>query len=435
MKSIINTSIIIFFSFILLILSNDCKKEDEPGNNKYSGLLDKHTIEIPTADYSHDNINFLPIVNSIGSDKIIGLGEATHGTTEFWGIRQKLTKYLMENKGYKAILLEASFPNMLFIDNYVYNNVGTLSESHAKLGYWKYKEMQELITMIHDYNMSNPENKVHFYGYDCGFTKWTVTSEIVLSYLERVDPNSVNIIASYLGLMNMNNAVSILNFFESKRSEYINLSSREEYRTIYLILKNLPATVIHKELFNSGSNAMQYRDSINLGNFQYITDSLLNSKKVIIWAHNGHVSKGKSYDFDWSMSTMLGLRLKETYGDQYFNICTEFYSGKFWSWDECDGHNRAFIEHVLKAPGPDYYSYYFNISSKSIFFMNFKEMNISAPELNWLTTENRIHVIGGMYCSDKDIGDNYSQKISITDYFDAIFFFKYTNSTTYLPTL
>lgn len=92
-------------------------------------------------------------------------------------------------------------------------------------------------------------------------------------------------------------------------------------------------------------------------------------------------------------------------------------------------------EHVLKTPGPDYYSYYFNISAKSIFFMNFKEVNISAPELNWLTNENRIHVIGGMYCSDKDIGDYYSQKISITEYFDAVFFFKYTNSTTYLPAL
>lgn len=437
MKNIINkipcNYSLLIFAFLTSIILSGCRNEiDEEENVSW---LDQNNLEIPSANIYDSDIDYSEIINAIGNSSIIGLGEATHGTTEFWGIRHKLTKYLIENKGYKAVLIEAPYPNMLFIDNYVYNQIGTLTEAHSKLGYWRYQEMLELISMISDYNISNPESKVHFYGYDCGFTKWTRAAEIVLSYLEKVDLNSIGLVSSYFETMNIFNAENILDLIESKRTEYIGLSSSEEYKSIYMISKNLPATVIHKELLNEGSYAMQYRDSINLGNLEFIMDSLLDSRKVIIWAHNAHISKGCIIDFDLSLSAMLGLRLKEKYGDQYFNICTEFFNGSFWSWDECEGHDFAFRIHNPQIPNNGYFSYYLNQSEKPIFFMNFNDLDISVTEADWLKNEKRIHVIGGTYCSEKDTGNYYSQKINITEYYDAIFFFKYTHPTTYFSNL
>jgi erythromycin esterase len=419
---------------ISLTLITGCKNEDEiPGDTLW---FDQHTVDIPSADINLDDINFSSIDNAIGNATIVGLGEATHGTSEFWGIRQKLTKHLIEDKGFKAVLLEAPFPNMLYIDNYVVNQIGTLSEAHAKLNVWKYKEMQDMIAMIRDYNISNPGTKVHFFGYDCAFVRWERASEIVLEYLGRIDPASSGIISPYFESMNMNNAEFIYNFIASKRTEYTGLSSIDEYRKIYLIAKNLPASVTHLEIFNSGADATGYRDEFNFGTVQFIQDSLLNGGKVIIWAHNAHIGKGLvPTDNDVSMWPLLGSRLNEKYSEKYFNICTEFYSGKFWSWDECDGHEYTFKLFNATPPTTKYYVYYLSKSKKESFFMNFKTIDLTDQHAEWLSNENKIHVYGGVFCPGNDTGYVYAQKISITKYFDAIFFFKNTNPTTYLSNL
>jgi erythromycin esterase-like protein len=419
-------------SYLLLtICINGCKSEADIPDDRI--WLDQNSLDISSADITSNDIDFSSIDRSIGNATIVGLGEATHGTAEFWGIRQKLTKHLIEKKDFKAVLLEAPYPNMLYVDNYVVNHEGTIEEAHTKINVWKYKEMRDMIEMIYNHNSLYPENKVHFLGYDCAFAKWGRASEIVLAYLDKTDPAGSSVLRSSFNIMNMENAEFILDFITLKRKSYIAVSGINEYLRIWLVANNLQASVIHMNLLNSGANAIGYRDEFNINNVQFIQDSLLNGGKIIIWAHNAHIGKGMfPCSEDVPSGPLLGYRLNQKYGNYYYNICTELFRGRFWSWDECDGHEYSFQLFDVTAPTSKYYVHYFNKSGKQNLFMDFNSVDIMDPRAEWLRNENKIHVYGGTFCPALDTGNYYAATISLVEYFNGIFFFRDTNPTTYL---
>jgi erythromycin esterase len=420
---------IIFFLIVLIVGFNfQCKKiEDKSPETIW---LNEQALNIPSSDINIEDIDFTEIDKAIGSARIIGLGEANHGTTEFWGIRYKLTKHLIEEKGFKAVLFEAIYPNSLFLYDYLVNDYGTLNEAHEKLGTWRFREMQDLLKMLKAHNENNPNNKVSFYGYDCAFPKWEGASEQIVNYLREVDNLAIEDISLHLTEPTEENAEYVFNCFNSGRNEYISHSSLKEFRRIYLIARNLSPSVKHKYLISNGLNALNYRDEINVNNVEYLIDSLLDGEKVIIWAHNVHISNGITLDFDQSWARTVGSRLTELYGKNYFKIATEFYNGTFMAWDECDGHDYVFKIVDVKPPADEYYAHYFYSCDYPVFFLNFRDIDYNNPNAAWLKENKKFRVIGATYCIEKDTGTYYSQYLKIDDYFDALFFFKDCNPIT-----
>ena len=106
--------------------------------------LEQNIVPLMDPDPNMADSNLSLLGDFIGDARIVGLGEATHGTAEFWQMRQKISRYLVEEMGFTAILHEAPFPNGFYIDRYVTKGEGTALEAHQKLGYWRYQEMQDL---------------------------------------------------------------------------------------------------------------------------------------------------------------------------------------------------------------------------------------------------------------------------------------------------
>jgi len=117
--------------------------EDEP--DVEIEWLEQHVVPIGNADPDVTDQALAVLQQTIGEARLVGLGEATHGTTEFWGLRQKISRYLVAEMGFTAILFEAPLPNALHIDAYVTEGIGTAEEAHQRLGYWRYQEMRDLI--------------------------------------------------------------------------------------------------------------------------------------------------------------------------------------------------------------------------------------------------------------------------------------------------
>jgi erythromycin esterase len=392
--------------------------------------LQSQAVPINSADPDVSEPNLSVLQATIGDARIVGMGEATHGTAEFWTIRQKLTRYLVEEMGFVAILHEAPFPNSLYIHDYVTEGEGTALEAHQKLGYWRVQEMQDLIGWMREYNLQrgSEEPLLHYYGYDCAFLSWTESINLIGGYLEVVDPAAVAEITTRLNNYTVEDARYVYEFLVAHADDYVAQSSPAEYELILKIAENLEPSWQVWYNIQHGLSEMDIREGFNIGQVNWIIENLLDGGKVVIWAHNGHVGDTYLEDEGGAQGRMLGSRLKEQYGDDYYIIGTEFYGGSFLAWDACPGHPFEFVAHQAANPEQTAYSFWLHATDIPLFYLDLRRVDYSRPETRWLAGPLNVRLIGASYCADYDA--EYYYPTSLPVHYDGIIHFADTNPTT-----
>ncbi|MFG3533217.1 erythromycin esterase family protein [Streptomyces sp. NPDC047917] len=105
----------------------------------------------------------------IGGAKVVGMGEATHGSHEFFTMKDRLFRYLVEEKGFRAFSLEFSWAAGLRIDEYLQTGKGNarkIAKENLTNSPWDREEFVRLIEWMRDHNRRNPTRTVHFVGND-----------------------------------------------------------------------------------------------------------------------------------------------------------------------------------------------------------------------------------------------------------------------------
>ena len=129
----------------------------------------------------------LPILEAIGDAKIVLLGEASHGTSEFYTVRAKLSPMLIEQKGFSAIAVEGDWPSAQHVNRYIKGYNDRTKETPEVLQafgrwptwMWANKEIAEFIDWLKMHNDArSPDQKVGFYGIDL-YSLWESIEEII----------------------------------------------------------------------------------------------------------------------------------------------------------------------------------------------------------------------------------------------------------------
>src|SRR6266508_4546459 len=146
-----------------------------------------------------------PLLGQIGSSRCVLLGEASHGTAEYYRWRSALSKRLIEEKGFSFIAVEGDWTDCYRINRYIkgYKDSGVSAYEVLHLfqrwptWMWANKEIEELVEWLKDYNEGKPENeKVGFYGLDV-YSLWE-SMYALIDYLKNHHPGDVkHAIAAY----------------------------------------------------------------------------------------------------------------------------------------------------------------------------------------------------------------------------------------------
>src|SRR5215204_1086389 len=138
-----------------------------------------------------------PLLGLVGASRFALLGEASHGTHEFYAERAEVTKRLIAEKGFTAVAVEADWPDAYRVNRYV-RGESEDADARAALGgfkrfpvwMWRNTVVVEFVEWLRAYNDALPAGKpkVGFYGLDL-YSLYT-SIEAVLGYLERVDPEA-----------------------------------------------------------------------------------------------------------------------------------------------------------------------------------------------------------------------------------------------------
>ena len=148
------------------------------------------SIAIPLRGESSD---YDALLAHIDNAQIVLLGEASHGTHEFYDIRAQITQRLITEKGFHAVTIEGDWPDAYQVNRYVhqqqYPTAKTALAAFDRFPIWMWRNMPmiKFIEWLHDHNRAQqPENQVSFYGLDLYSLYRSI--DVVIESLEKIDP-------------------------------------------------------------------------------------------------------------------------------------------------------------------------------------------------------------------------------------------------------
>jgi erythromycin esterase len=160
-----------------------------PGPAEVVAWMRDHAVRLSTVEARHGFDDMQPIGAMVGDAHIVALGEATHGTREFFQMKHRMLEYLVTEKGFTAFAIEASMPEAFDVDAYVLGGPGDATKALDALYFWTIntEEVLDLIEWMRAYNLDPAHTrKVHFYGFD--MQSPARAAKRALAYVRKVDP-------------------------------------------------------------------------------------------------------------------------------------------------------------------------------------------------------------------------------------------------------
>jgi protein-L-isoaspartate(D-aspartate) O-methyltransferase len=283
------------------------------------------------------------LIQRIGDARIVLLGEATHGTKEFYQMRAAITRELVLHKGFGIVAVEADWPDAARIDHYVRQRYVPASSWKAFARFptwmWRNSEVQVFVDWLHEHNRSTSKDKrVRFAGLDL----YSMFSSIdaVLRYLDHHDPESARVARERYGCLTP---------WQSDPAAYGRAALTGRYRTcetpVVRMLGDLLAERIEhagadEPFFDAVQNArlvanaeMYYRtmyygahESWNLRDrhmFQTL-EALLAfhgpDSKAVVWEHNSHVGDASATDMAARGELNIGQLCRQHFHERAYSV-------------------------------------------------------------------------------------------------------------------
>ena len=369
----------------------------------YSNLdLKEHIIPLKTTKAGSGFEDLEPLKEILKDKKIVAMGEAAHGTKEFFEMKHRMFEFLVEEMGYRAFAIEAGFGESQRINDYILSGDGNAYDATQTLSYgvWHTEEVLRLIEWMRDYNKSsNNAEKIRFYGFDMK----PVTNDVdaVIAYLEKVDKeidlkyqSSLNAIRKREKI-NINIIEELKDILEENKESYIDQTSILEYETVYHHLEVINQWMDFREVTDFIDSANK-RDQYMAENVKWIFDyeKHFNNDKIMLWAHNGHVSK------KFTSYKSMGEHLKEAYGENLYAIGFDFYKGSFMSLpgnilSKVIANKMA--QFTIKKGYDKSFAAVFERAKIPLCFMDFKLASKDRQVYEWLSQEQYVRSIGSTY--------------------------------------
>jgi erythromycin esterase len=318
---------------------------EQPASTEVLEWLTKNAIPIETVEAGHGFDDLKPLKSHIANARVVALGEATHGTREFFQMKHRLVEFLVSEMGFTVFAIEANWPEALAVNEYVLHGTGDPKKALAGLYFWTWytEETLDMIEWMRQWN-STHERKVKFYGFDMQYPNLAVRN--VLEYLETIDPDyaqglepqltEVSTLRSVRDYPKGSSSVqeqtrvalnSLEQHLDAHRDEYAALTSDTEWQ---MARQNTRiARQAEEKLRLPFAEGSQARDRYMAENVRWILNHEPTGTRMVLWAHNGHVAGSSSY----SQGEPMGSHLRRMFGDELVIAGFAFGEGSFQARD------------------------------------------------------------------------------------------------------
>jgi len=430
----------IYFIFLALLFLSSC--EDKSTEDQVVDWISENAIPINTVIPGSKPDDLLPLKDIVGEARIVSLGEPTHGNREVFLLKHRLIEYLVKEKGFHIFALECPFGEAYDINRYVVDGIGDPKKALAGIYYWTWdtQELLELIEWMRTYNV-NPANtkKVKFYGFDPQDPERA--ARVMLEYLAKVDPNLEKIVRPELGILEVPFSIPenlgrrqyipeeydssslkevrhVMMAFDKNKDKYIAASSTSEWT---LSRQHVRQVELYIEANEGSQDYGKVRDYGQAENIKWILDQEGENGKVLVWAHNSHVSNSSRRGFKW-----MGGVLKEWYGDQLRIFGFFFNKGSFKALDE--GKVSKGMHNFSVGPAPKgTMQYVMESAGLSVAAIDLQDLPENGTIHDWFYNPQQSRFSWGGYNEDEP--NDYFHPYELAKAFDVLIYLDSTTAT------
>lgn len=320
------------------------------------------------------------LLKNIGDARYVLIGEASHGTREFYQTRAEITQQLILKKGFMAVAIEGDWPDVYQVHRYLQGQ-GDKNNYEAALAkfkrfprwMWRNKTIATFLQWLRAYN-DQQYNKVGFYGLD--LYSLNASMHAVIAYLKKIDPDAAErareryACFDHLGIdpqtygyltgegikkSCIKEATDQLLELQRNTLQYIKNRGTTEEEFFYTtqnarVVKD--AEKYYRTLFEGRVSSWNVRDVHMMETLEvisnYLQEHLKNPAKIVLWAHNSHVGDASATEMSERGEVNIGQLVREHYGiKNTYLIGFSTYQGfvtAAYDWDQP-------AEHKIVNPG------------------------------------------------------------------------------------
>jgi protein-L-isoaspartate(D-aspartate) O-methyltransferase len=403
---------------------------------------------------SIEKADLRPLLQRIGKARVVLIGEATHGTSEFYRMRAEITKALVEGKNFSFVAIEADWPDAYRIHDFVTHRERQEPhdwEAFARFPTWMWRN-QKVLDFIHwlrDFNLSKGAGeRVGFYGLDL-YSLFT-SIDRVLDYLRRVDPTAAKIARERYGCLTpwesdpaIYGRAAISGRYRSCEEEAVKMlqdmlrrrvdAARRDGDELFDAQLNAQlvadAEQYYRIMYYGSDESWNHRDTHMFQTFRRLLDRYGEGAKAVVWEHNSHLGNAAATQFGTHGQINVGQLCREAFGDDVYAIGQGTDHGTVAAATEWEGELE--IKRVRPAL-PDSYERLMHLAEVEAFHLPLRRS--SRPQLiSALATRRLERAIGVIYRPESERLSHYFDA-SLPDQFDEWIWFDATTAVRPLTT-
>ena len=408
-----------------------------------------HPLRGASGDYD-------PLSDLVGDARFVLLGEASHGTHEFYAERARITRRLIEEKGFTAVAVEADWPDAYRVNRYV-RGAGDDAQAVAALGdfrrsptwMWRNAAVADFLEWLHGHNAAcSRGEKAGFYGLDLYSLHASIRA--VLGYLDKVDPEAARraryryacfdhsgedtqaygFAASFgLGQSCESEVVAQLIELQRRAGEYARRDGRVAEDEYFYAEQNARlarnAEQYYRSMFQDRDSSWNLRDRHMVETLAELVGHLDRTTggrtKVVVWAHNSHLGDARATEMGEQGEWNVGQLVRERYDDDAVNVGFTTYDGTVTAASDWDA--PAERKRVRPALPGSYEALFHDVGLPS-FLVALRDGGELAQALRGPRLERAIGVI---YRPETERQSHYFHA-RLTEQFDALIHFDRTEA-------
>jgi protein-L-isoaspartate(D-aspartate) O-methyltransferase len=391
-----------------------------------------------------------PLMERIGDSRVVLLGAATDGTSEFHRLRARITRELIARRGFTTVAVEADWPDAARVDHYVRRTGAPAAPgagfSHFPTWMWRNREVRDFVHWLYSHNagVADPSERTGFHGLD--LYGLYASRHAVLEHLEDVDPEAAQVARLRYGCLTP---------WERDPAVYRRIVQSPRYAShesdvasaLHALLQQRLATSsklgervfdgerrdrllssaddYYRSLYYGSRSSWNLRDQHMFKTLEGLLEVRGNAAKAVVWVHNAHAGDAAHTEMGTLGERSLGQLAREHYGKGAFLVGFGTHSGTVAS---ASAWGAKLELAAIRPAHPESYGRLFHQAEIPAFLLQLRDPD--RTEVSDELAEPRLErAIGAVYRPDSELRSHFFQA-SLSRQFDAYIWLDETSAVT-----
>lgn len=332
MKNIYIVSLLIFFSIFSCKTEEEGIPQPEEDNELEALALASYPLE------TSDDLDVL--LMDMEDPRYVLLGEASHGTSEYYTWRAEISKRLIQEEGFNLVGVEGDWPALYRLNQYIKGSNAHGSSAEEVLEklhrwptwMWANEEVAEFAEWLREYNQQQPEGQqVGFYGIDV-YSLWESMDEVV-AYLEQTNPTAAQSAREAYACLNpyrpdewayaqaaaigkVDCSEELAEILEMVIQQTSGNGGEAAFNTLQNALTVVNAERYYRTAVLDNTESWNIRDRHMVETIENLVEHQGNDSKIIVWEHNTHIGDARATDMAGAGMVNVGQLVREQFGDE-----------------------------------------------------------------------------------------------------------------------